>query len=50
MPPPIQSAGTGTPLCIPDGVEHISVDDYPAFLAERRKLMALRMKTYFGGL
>ncbi|MBI4915859.1 MAG: hypothetical protein HY825_08425, partial [Acidobacteria bacterium] len=33
--------------CIPDGIEHMSVEDYPTFLAERRKLMAQRIKAYF---
>ena len=33
--------------CIPDGVEHMQVADYPVFLAERRRLMALKLKRYF---
>jgi hypothetical protein len=36
--------------CIPDGVERMTVEDYPAFLAERRKLMAQKIKAYFRGL
>ena len=36
--------------CIPDGVEHMTVADYPAFLVARRKLMAQKIKTYFEGL
>ncbi len=33
--------------CIPEGIENMTVQDYPRFLAERRKLMAQKMKTYF---
>lgn len=36
--------------CIPDGIKEMTIDDYPQFLAERRKLMAQKMKTYFMGL
>lgn len=36
--------------CIPDGIKEMTIDDYPQFLAERRKLMAQKMKTYFTGL
>lgn len=36
--------------CIPEGVEHMTVDDYPAFLAARRQLMAQKIKRYFEGL
>lgn len=36
--------------CIPDGIKEMIIDDYPQFLAERRKLMAQKMKTYFMGL
>ena len=36
--------------CIPGGIENMIIDDYPQFLAERRKLMAQKMKTYFMGL
>lgn len=36
--------------CIPDGVEKMAVEDYPAFLTERRKLMAQKIKTYFNSL
>lgn len=33
--------------CIPEGVEEMSVDDYPDFLAERRKLIARKIRRYF---
>ena len=33
--------------CIPDGMERMTVDDFPAFLAARRKLMAQKIKVYF---
>lgn len=33
--------------CIPDGMERMTLADYPAFLTARRKLMANRIKTYF---
>ena len=36
--------------CIPDGIEQMTVDDYPAFLSERRKLMAKKIRMYFDGL
>jgi len=36
--------------CVPEGVEHMTVTDYPAFLAERRKLMAQKVKMYFASL
>lgn len=36
--------------CIPDGMEGMTVDDFPAFLADRRKLMAQKIKVYFGKL
>jgi hypothetical protein len=36
--------------CIPDGVADMTVDDYPAFLAERRRLMARKMKSYLESL
>ena len=36
--------------CIPEGVEQMSVEDYPAFLAERRRLMAQKIRKYFEGL
>jgi len=35
---------------IPDGMEQMTVDDYPVFLAERRKLMAQKIKVYFDKL
>jgi hypothetical protein len=36
--------------CMPDGVEKMTVDDYPTFLNTRRALMAQKIKTYFEGL
>ncbi len=33
--------------CIPDGVEKMTVDDYDAFLQERRQLMAAKIKQYY---
>ncbi len=36
--------------CIPDGVEHFTIKDYPAFLEERRKLMARKIRSYFEAL
>lgn len=36
--------------CIPDGVEEMTVEDYPVFLSERRKLLARKLKTYFESL
>jgi len=33
--------------CIPEGMEEMAVNDYPAFLTSRRKLMAQKIKTYF---
>jgi len=36
--------------CIPDGMECMTVDNYPAFLVERRILMAQKIKRYFGSL
>lgn len=36
--------------CIPDGVEDMQLDDYPAFLDARRKLMAAKVRTYFDSL
>jgi len=36
--------------CVPEGVERMTVEDYRAFLAERRKLMAQKIKMYFEGL
>jgi hypothetical protein len=35
---------------IPEGVENMSVDNYDAFLDERRRLMATKIKTYFNTL
>lgn len=36
--------------CIPDGMETMTVDDYPRFLEQRRNLMAQKLKNYFEGL
>ncbi len=36
--------------CIPQGIHDMGLEDYPQFLAERRKLMARRIRTYFEGL
>lgn len=36
--------------CIPDGVEHMTVKDYPDFLTERRRLMAQKIRAYFEAL
>jgi hypothetical protein len=36
--------------CIPEGIETMTVADYPQFLVERRKLMARKIRTYFEGL
>jgi hypothetical protein len=36
--------------CIPTGIEQMTIEDYPAFLDERRKLMAQKMRVYFEAL
>jgi hypothetical protein len=36
--------------CVPEGVEKMGLSDYPEFLAQRRSLMAARMRLYFEGL
>lgn len=36
--------------CIPEAIFDVLADDYDSFLVERRKLMAARMKKYFGKL
>jgi len=36
--------------CIPCGVEQMTIEDYPEFLAQRRQLMAQKIKRYFEGL
>jgi len=36
--------------CIPEGFENMSLDEYPEFLSERRKLMAQKMEFYFNSL
>lgn len=33
--------------CIPQGIENMGVEDYPAFLDARRHLMAQKIRTYF---
>lgn len=36
--------------CIPESIFHMTIDDYPAFLEERRKLMAKKIETYYHSL
>ena len=36
--------------CIPVGMEQMTVEDYPRFLAERRKLMSQKIREYFESL
>lgn len=36
--------------CIPGEIAEMTIEDYPQFLSERRKLMAQKIKTYFMGL
>ena len=36
--------------CIPDGIDKMTVTDYQNFLAQRRKLMAQKIKSYFESL
>jgi hypothetical protein len=36
--------------CVPDGMERMTVEDYPSSLAERRRLMAQKIKAYFASL
>ncbi len=36
--------------CIPPGMERMTAEDYTAFLAERRKLTAQKIKAYFASL
>jgi hypothetical protein len=36
--------------CIPDEIASMGVEDYPAFLAARRALMAQKIDKYFAGL
>ena len=36
--------------CIPNGFEHMDINDYPAFLEERRILMAQKIKEYYWSL
>jgi hypothetical protein len=35
---------------IPDGMEHLTLEDYPDFLADRRRLMAQKIRAYFESL
>ena len=35
---------------IPEGMEQMTVNEYPTFLAERRKLMAQKIRVYFDKL
>jgi hypothetical protein len=35
---------------IPDGIESLTVENYTTFLAARRRLMAQKIKNYFGAL
>ncbi len=36
--------------CIPEGIEQMGVEDYPSFLAARRRLMAQKIRGYFATL
>lgn len=36
--------------CIPEGIAQMTAEDYPAFLDERRRLMAEKLKKYFFSL
>lgn len=36
--------------CIPAEVVNMTLDDYPHFLAERRRLMAKKIEHYYKGL
>jgi hypothetical protein len=36
--------------CIPEGIEQMIVQGYPAFLTARRKLMARKIRDYFESL
>ncbi len=36
--------------CIPDGFENMDINDYSAFLEERRKLMAQKIRNYYWSL
>lgn len=36
--------------CIPEAMHQMGIEDYPEFLAERRKLMSKKIKTYFQSL
>ena len=36
--------------CIPDGMEELGVENYNAFLQDRRSLMAAKIREYYCGL
>ena len=36
--------------CIPDGIFEMTAEDYEDFLAQRRRLMAVKIRDYFKGL
>ncbi|MFD1337118.1 DUF262 domain-containing protein [Oceanobacillus iheyensis] len=36
--------------CVPESIYNMTVEDYPAFLDERRRLMAQKIKQYYWGL
>ncbi|MBK8566857.1 MAG: hypothetical protein IPN76_26885 [Saprospiraceae bacterium] len=36
--------------CIPEGIFTMGLEDYPAFLVERRRLMAEKVRGWYGGL
>ena len=36
--------------CIPEGMQHLTVDQYEQFLQERRRLMAQKIREYYQGL
>jgi len=47
---PIEMQANLAMNCIPAGMENLKLKDYPDFLAERRKLMAQKIRVYFEGL
>jgi hypothetical protein len=36
--------------CISEGMEQMTIEDYPSFLTRRRKLMARKIRSYFKSL
>lgn len=36
--------------CVPESIYNMTIEDYPAFLDERRRLMAQKIKQYYWGL